>query len=286
MINPKLASFARHYGTVVMPARPYRPTDKGKVESGIKYLKNNALKGHRFESIAAINEHLRQWTQNVSDLRIHGTTKQQVQAHFLESERAALLELPDGLFPSFQEARRRVHRDSYVEVAKSYYEVPAEYVGHLMWVRWNARMVRVFDRAMRLVASHRRLEKAGQFSRVLGVAGSTGSVQESLLYYRDRVGKLSKVLGAWADATIADDPERALRRLQGLLGLHKNHSMTDLERAASKALLHGHYQLKQFKNWLSCPHQQEVFAFLEQHDLIREPGDYTRLSGTAGLFDN
>ena len=55
-INPKLRSFAKHYGTVIMPARPYRATDKGKVESGVKYVKNNALKGKDFESPAQVNE--------------------------------------------------------------------------------------------------------------------------------------------------------------------------------------------------------------------------------------
>jgi transposase len=41
-LNPRLRCFAEHYGTIVMPARPYQPTDKGKVEAGVKYVKNNA----------------------------------------------------------------------------------------------------------------------------------------------------------------------------------------------------------------------------------------------------
>ncbi len=44
-LNPKVVEFARHYGTVIIPTKPYTPRHKGKVESGIKYLKNNALKG-------------------------------------------------------------------------------------------------------------------------------------------------------------------------------------------------------------------------------------------------
>ena len=47
-LNPKLRSFAQHYGTVAMPTRPYKPEHKGKIENGIGYLKNNALKGRRF----------------------------------------------------------------------------------------------------------------------------------------------------------------------------------------------------------------------------------------------
>lgn len=40
-LNPKVLEFARHYGFVIMPTKPYTPEHKGKVESGIKYVKNN-----------------------------------------------------------------------------------------------------------------------------------------------------------------------------------------------------------------------------------------------------
>ena len=40
-ITPKVQSFAQHYGTVILPTKPYTPQHKGKVESGIKYVKNN-----------------------------------------------------------------------------------------------------------------------------------------------------------------------------------------------------------------------------------------------------
>ncbi len=86
-LNPKLRDFAAHYGTVILPARPYQPTDKGKVESGIKYVKNNALKAKSFASLAEVNEHLRWWLEHVADKRIHGTTKRQIDVHFKEAEK-------------------------------------------------------------------------------------------------------------------------------------------------------------------------------------------------------
>lgn len=60
----------------------------------------------------------------MASTRIHGTTRQQVRGHFETVERRQLRALPAGLFPCFQEATRRVHRDGYVEVAKAYYSVP------------------------------------------------------------------------------------------------------------------------------------------------------------------
>jgi len=88
-INPKLADFCRHYGVSVMPCRPATPQHKGKVERGVGYVRNNALKGRRFESVGAENAHLWHWETHVADKRIHGTTCKQVAACF-EEERGHL----------------------------------------------------------------------------------------------------------------------------------------------------------------------------------------------------
>ena len=81
-IHPKLQSFAQHYGTVILPTKPYMPRHKGKVESGVKYVKRNALKGRIFTSLAEENQFLMNWETQVADQRIHGTTKQQVEKLF------------------------------------------------------------------------------------------------------------------------------------------------------------------------------------------------------------
>src|SRR5438094_939542 len=115
-LNPKVEEFCRHYGTVVLPTRPAMPRHKGKVESGINYGQENALKGRRFESLGAQNLFLSDWESRVADTRIHGTTRQQVGKAFEEVERSKLLPLPASLFPVFEEAPRTVHRDGYIEL--------------------------------------------------------------------------------------------------------------------------------------------------------------------------
>ena len=112
-INPKLRDFAAHYGAVILPSRPRTPMDKGKVEAAVKYVKNNALKGKSFSSLAEVNEHLRWWTAHVAGKHIHGTTKRQVGTCFEEEEKASLRPLPGSLLPCNEEGRRSVHRDSF-----------------------------------------------------------------------------------------------------------------------------------------------------------------------------
>ena len=283
-LNPKLRDFAAHYGTVILPARPYMPTDKGKVEASVKYVKNNALKGRAFGSLAELNEHLRWWTAHVADKRIHGTTKRQVDTYFQSEEKAALKPLPSSLFPCYEEGRRRVQRDSYFELKGAYYEIPAQYIGQDIWVRWDAAMVRGFDQKMQQIAVHTRLQK-GQYTRVLGLGGSRGSVQQTINYYRGRVIGLGEQASAWADEMIATDKDRAMRRLQGLLSLKGKYTAARINEAARKARINGQHTLRDLRLWLESPNEQETFSFLQQHELIRNPHSYDSLAKTGDLFN-
>ena len=60
-LNPKLREFAVHYGTTVLPTKPAMPRHKGKIEAGIKFAQNNALKGRSFGSLAEQNRFLSEW---------------------------------------------------------------------------------------------------------------------------------------------------------------------------------------------------------------------------------
>ena len=81
-INPRLADFCRHYSLHFVPCRPGKPEHKGKVERAVAYIRNNALKGRRFRSLAEENFFLQRWETNIADKRIHGTTRQQGAACF------------------------------------------------------------------------------------------------------------------------------------------------------------------------------------------------------------
>jgi transposase len=267
-INPKLADFCRHYGMHVVPCRPGKPEHKGKVERGIAYLRSNALKGRRFKSLSEENRFLSQWESHIADKRIHGTTRKQVMALF-EEERPHLQGLPDSLFPSYQEAKRNVHRDSYVEVARSFYEVPAEYVGHQVWVRWDNRCVRVFNQRMEQIQIHTRVE-SGRFSRVLGAAGLHAPVISSCRYWISRAGVLGEECGQWAQGAFELRGAESLRSIMGLCGLIRNHSATAINGACSKALKAGTYRFKDLRRLIGEQSEQRIFAFADNHPLIRD----------------
>ena len=272
-INPKLADFCRHYRINVMPCRPNKPQHKGKVERAVGYVRNNALKGRRFKSLSQQNLFLQQWESQVADKRIHGTTRKQVAALF-EQERPYLQPLPDSIFASYQEARRNVHRDSYVEVARAFYEVPAELIGHQVWVRWDSRCVRVFNERLEQVQIHARVEP-GRFSHVLGARGLHTPVIKSCRYWISRARVLGEACGQWAQGAFDTRGAESLRSMMGLCGLIKAHSASAINTACSKAIKAGTYRFKDIRRLIAQSEEQKSFSFADHHPLIRDLSVYS-----------
>ena len=271
-LNPKLAQFARHYGTVILPCIPRRPQHKGKIENGIGYVKGNLLAGRRITSLTQENQLLAHWEKSVADVRIHGTTKRQVAQMFAE-EQKGLQPLPAGLFPCFEEGRRLVHRDSYVEVKKAYYAVPPEYIGQQVWVRWDAREVRLFNQKLDQIQMHCRLEP-GKFSKVLGIGGGHGSLRANLDYWSRRASELGGPCAQWAQGLVQQRGIEAMRSLMGLVSLTEHHTLCVINTACAKAIAQDAWQLRQVKALLETAQVQTHFAFSQQHPLIRDLSEY------------
>jgi Mu transposase, C-terminal domain len=244
---------------------------KGKVESAVKYAQNNGLKGRTFESLTAQNQFLLDWETKVADTRIHGTTRQHVAKVFNEIERASLLPLPASLFPVFEEAQRTVHRDGHIELQRAYYSVPPEYVGRLVWVRWESRLVRIFNQRREQIALHTRHEP-GKFAtdpahihdhkRVIIERGADWLLDRSRL-----IGKYS---GTWAESLYRQRGAHCMRVLQGLLALAGRHPAAELERACQQAVEYGAWRLRDLRQLLARSTQSTQLSFLERHPLIRD----------------
>jgi hypothetical protein len=266
-------AFARHYGVAILPCRPRVPEHKGKTERAIGYLKGNALRGRSFSSLAELNQHLREWERTVADVRIHGTTRRQVSAVFAE-ERAALQPLPPDLFPMFHEARRSVHRDSYVEVARACYAVPPEYIGRTVWVRWDTREVRIFNERWDQVALHRRLEP-GQFSQALGLGGGHGPLERQIAYWRARAEAFGEPCGLWAAGVLEQKGPIGLRTLMGLVRLGETHSFKALNDACALAVERGAWRLRDIRSLMESRQPEQLpLTFTQTHPLIRNLAEY------------
>jgi transposase len=278
-LNPKIVAFAGHYNFVTLPTRPYMPRHKGKIESGIKYVKNNALKGRLFASLAEHCQFLTCWERQVADTRIHGTTQKQVDRHFREVEQPALLPLAKERFPFYHEGRRKVNRDGHIEVAKAYYSVPPEYLGRQVWVRWDSRIVRIFNDSFQQIAVHAKA-RPGKFqtSRSHLAEAKISSIERGVEYMLDRAGRLGHEAGRWASQMMSVRGIEGIRVLQGFLSLARKHPANIINQASRAAREAGCFRLRPVRQLCRQHIKADTeLAFNDDHPIIRPLSEYQNL---------
>jgi transposase len=153
--HPAYLAFCRDWGVEPRACAPYRARTKGKVESGVKYVKRNALAGRSFNSFHSLEEHLREWMFE-ADHRVHGTTFERPIDRFERDEACALRPLPALPMPVRQQRLvRRVANDAFVDVDTVRYSVPHRLVRERVEVALGESEVRIFH-GTELVAVHHR----------------------------------------------------------------------------------------------------------------------------------
>ena len=276
-INPKLQSFCQHYGTVILPTKPYTPRHKGKIERGIAYVKDNALKAKTFSSIVEQNAYLLWWESHVADTRIHGTTRKQVGKIFAEIEKPALLPLPLERFSMFTEAKRSVHRDGHIEIKHAYYSVPPEYVGREVWARWDGHVVRIYNSRMEQLALHVQ-GSPGTFHTLSEHIHTKkiSSVERGAAWLLQQAELIGPSASAWSKAMLKARGIQGIRVLVGLMSLVARHPAEEIDQACRIALTHGAYRLRTIRELIKNGggKQQKEFEFIDEHPIIRNMSDY------------
>lgn len=171
IFHPAYRAFCRDFGVVPRACGPYRARTKGKTESGVKYVKRNALAERSFESFAALEQHLAAWMVE-ADRRIHGTTHETPIERFERDERQRLRPLPARPIPvRGRRLERRVAHDSLIDVDTVRYSVPHRLVRDRVEVWIGEEEVRIFH-GTELVATHRRSHEP--YARVVDPAHYDG----------------------------------------------------------------------------------------------------------------
>lgn len=242
MVNRTYADLARHYRTAIIPARPYRPRDKAKVEVGVQIVGRwilARLRNRRFFSLAALNEAIHALLVELNDrpLRSWGRSRRDL---FEELDRPALTPLPDEPYQYAEWKRCRVNLDYHIEIAKHYYSVPHNLVRQEVETRVTQKTVEIFLRGKR-VASHLRSTLPHRPTTI------AEHMPSSHRRYRDwtheRIRSEAAKVGPDVDTLIdvilrsRPHPEQGFRSAIGILGLVKRYGQERVDAACARALL-------------------------------------------------
>ena len=154
---------AEHYGFLIAPCRVATPRHKGKVESGVHYVKRNFLGGRKPTTLTTANEDVRVWCNETAGRRIHGTTREQPLQRFTHSERHQLNCLPTAAYDLAIWKNATVGADGHITFENAYYSVPFRIIkGTKVRVRGGAQFVTIFTESHEALATHDRAQHPGQ----------------------------------------------------------------------------------------------------------------------------
>ena len=163
--NDTVLDFARHYGTSILPARPYHPQDKAKAESAVQIVERwimARLRHQQFASVHEVNQAMAPLLNRLNDKAFQKLPGSRAST-FAEIDAPALLPLPLQRYEMARFKTVKVHIDYHVEVERHRYSVPQALVGQELEARITTAAVELLHRGQR-VASHARNSRVGGFT--------------------------------------------------------------------------------------------------------------------------
>ena len=254
-LNPTYYNFAQHCGFGIVPARPYKPRDKAKVESAVQVAQRwivAALRHRKFFALEEVNEAIRELLVKLNHRPFR--KKDGTRASLFEAiDKPALKQLPNESFDMSQWSRARVNIDYHVTFDSNLYSVPYNLVQELVEIRSTPTTVEILHKGMR-VASHLRHRGRGQ--AVTNNEHRPASHRAHLEWTPSRMVHWAETIGphtARLFERIMNDkphPEMGYRGCLGIIRLAEKYSAQRVEAASERALLTGACRYKSVESIL------------------------------------
>jgi transposase len=248
---------AAHYKAVIIPARPYRPKDKSRVELTVLLVCRWILARLRhqcFFSLEELNAAIRPLLIELNERafqRLPGCRR----SLFESLDRPAMRPLPVNPYVYAQWKELTVAFDYHLDVERHYYSVPHALVGHSVWARFTAVTVEVFFRSQR-VATHVRSYQRGAHTTL--PEHMPKSHRAHAQWSPKRLIQWGQSIGPNAGAVVEHllrskpHPEQGYRACLGLLALARQYGEQRLESASTLAVRLGSPTRKSVKSILEC----------------------------------
>jgi hypothetical protein len=152
VFNPKYLDFANHYGFAIVPCAVGKGNEKGRVESGVGYVKKNFLAGLDIPNFSMLNPAVIHWLNTVANVRVHGETGKRPVDRF-QRELIAMNPLPPHPYDIANIDQVRASNQFRVSVDGNRYSVPAEYAGALLTLKTYPDRICIYQRE-KMIARH------------------------------------------------------------------------------------------------------------------------------------
>ena len=252
VIQHQYAEFLAHYDSLPITARPRRGQDKGKVESGVKYVKGNFLKRSRDKDYHRLEHELKRWQDEICNRRVHGTTRWVPGDVFVQTEKAHLKPLPQQRYEIYDICRRKVDRMGHVTYKYNHYSVPSQYAGQEVDLRCNGSLLRIC-RNEQEIALHSVCHGSGEFI-TKETHKPPHKQKKSEVWYRERMAEIGPQAVAFLDALKVHRPRHWHAMVKGVIALGRKHDHAELDLSCKRALAYGALSYLEVKSVLEKGH--------------------------------
>jgi len=288
-INGQYDDFARHYGTVIIPARSGKYKDKALVEGAIKIVYQRIfapLRDRIFYSIDELNEEIQDLTERHNSIPFQKLKISRYEL-FLEIEKEALKPLPAQRYEFKKFAYLKVAFNYHIKLAEDshYYSVPYNYIRKKVKVIYTEKSVEIYHNNIR-IAFHARDRRKGGYTTIKDHMPSSHRYYaewspERIIGWASKIGEYVKELTIKL-LELQDHPEQAYRSSIGIISLAKKYGNIRVNKACARALYYKLYKYKAVKNILEkgldrIEEEPEEAQLLPIHSNIRGADYYNKL---------
>ncbi len=287
VVQRNYAAFSKYYGFLPEPCRVRTPTDKGKVEANIKYVKNNCFKERNFENIEQAKAFLNRWLSEIANVRIHGTTKKVPQEIFKTMEQKELLDLPAEEYVITDISTATVMPNCHLSYKNNYYSAPFEYIGEEVDVIASNNLVKIFFKQKEIALHPMVRDEKGvhQTDKNHYPKNKVITTDEIKSRYKNEMAQIGGHALKFFELFLENAGSKYnYRAIAGILSLRKKYSDKIIDNACHRAYAYealNYSTVKKIceKNLNSLPVENSKDSYLESEktDIARDLSQYTSL---------
>lgn len=273
IINRSYLEMARHYGTTIIPARPYKAKDKAKVEVGILVVQRwilACLRNRTFYNLSDMNQAIKELLEKLNNRemrKLHCSRK-----HLFETlDKPAALPLINQRYEYAEWQKPMVNIDYHIEAYSHYYSVPYQLIHQQVDVRATEHIIEVFYKRQRQTSHVRSYVKYAYTTKPEHMPPAHRKYLEwtpsRIIEWAEKTGECTKqVVKQIIEGK--KHPQQAYRSCLGILRMERYYPKQRIENAAKRALKYRTCSYQSMRSILATGLDNQTDFFDEQKTVI------------------